>query len=469
MDHSTSRLALGIDVSTTELRVTALDRETAKIVANAQAQLPEVTGHDGRRTQNADYAALALTVVDRALSGLRDASVSAISVTATSGTVVPVDVNGRQRGSAVMYNDGSGAEQEQSLTSGSGRPIAMLGRIMAMTAGEPDFHAASVAQVIGTALVGTPVAGDTSHFLKTGLDPSLAEWPTELLAESRLGASVLPSLVHPGSVLGVVSVGAASGALLIAAMTDGCTSQLAAGAVGEGQSVGVLGTTLVLKSVSTVDHWDAASGVYAHRAPDGRFWLGGASNVGGGSVPLPPGRDYSAAERAARALGPSPVVQYPLARRGERFPVADAGMEAFTIDLSGVAPESLDPIVAYRAGLEGVALVERLGLETLGVWTRGAGTNAANGDRLLSGGGTRNRLWNELRAASLGVSVRIPKHGESGYGAAVLAAWAAGDEEFGEVVARFTGGGVVIDPDPLLVDAMDERYAVLTAWLRVRS
>lgn len=462
-----ARLALGIDVSTAEVRVTVLDLDSATVVGGARAPLPDVTGDDGRRSQDADYAELALAVVDRALADLPGIPVAGIAITATSGTVVPVGVDGRQRGSAVMYNDGRGAALERSLSVGSGRPTSMLARIMVMAAGDRDFHAASVAQVIGTALVGRPVAGDTSHFLKAGLDPARAEWPAELVVGTGLDPSALPSLMQPGAVLGTVPAGAASGALLIAGMTDGCTSQLASGAVREGQSVGVLGTTLVLKSVSAVDHWDAATGVYAHRAPDGRFWLGGASNVGGGSVPLPQAMDYAAAERAARKLGPSPVVRYPLARRGERFPVADASLDAFTVDLAGKVTADLDPLVAYRAGLEGVALVERLGLEALGI--RSQGIHGVAGERILSGGGTRNRLWNELRAACLAAPVRIPVHGESGYGAAVLAAWAVDDAGFGEVVARFTGGGEFIEPDPMLVEAMDERFAVLTNALDERS
>ena len=454
-------LAIGIDVSTVEVRATVLDLDTTRVVAGTATALPPITGDASQREQDADYAALALAAIDEALGSLVGYTVRAISITATSGTVVPVDAVGRQIGAAVMYHDGRGASFERILSIRTGRPTAMLGRIMSMAAERDDFHAASVSQVIGTALVGHPVAGDTSHFLKAGIDPELEDWPADLVADARLDARMLPPLAQPGSVIGRVTTGRASGALLIAGMTDGCTSQLASGAVRDGQSVGVLGTTLVLKSVSPADHWDAATGVYAHRSPDGRFWLGGASNVGGGSVPTPAGLDYAKAERLARALGPSPLVRYPLARPGERFPVADAEWQAFTVDLEGSPVGDVEPLVAYRAGIEGVALVERLALETLGI-------EPSAHERVLSGGGTRNRLWNELRAAALGVTVRIPAHGESGYGAAVLAAWGASDERFDEVVARFTEGGDLIEPDRDLTDAMAERYVIFTRALSER-
>jgi xylulokinase len=458
----TRKLALGIDVSTAEVRVTVVDVDFAIQVANGAVPLPAVTGEAGVREQDADYARLSLDLIAGTLAALDDIEVAAISITATSGTVVLVGVDGGQRGPGVMYDDARGLPFERSLTRVTGRPTSMLGRIMSVAAAGDDSRVASVAQVIGTALVGRPVDGDTSHFLKTGIDPARTEWPHDLLADARLRPSVLPTLVQPGAILGTVAVGPASGAVLIAGMTDGCTSQLASGAVRDGQSVGVLGTTLVLKSVSATDRWDAATGVYAHRSPDGRYWLGGASNVGGGSVPKPAAMGYAEIERLARAAGPSPVVRYPLARRGERFPVADPDLDEFTVDLAGATATEVDPVVAYRAGLEGVAMVERFALETLGLDPRAS-------ERILSGGGTRNRLWNELRAATLGTVVRIPKHGESAYGAAVLAAWGGADESFADEVARFTGGQQRVHPDPDLVAAMDERYAVFRRALGDRA
>jgi xylulokinase len=475
----TGRISLGIDVSTAELRVKALDHDSCGQVAEAVSALPAVTGTDGIREQDVAYGPLAAETIARALAAIAGTYVvAAISITATSGTVVPVDARGEQSGVAVMYDDARGIPFERSLGGTRGRPLSMLGRIMALaaaavgsassrSAGQRGFRAASVAQVIGSWLVGHPVAGDTSHFLKAGLDPASTEWPHELVAASGLGVDVLPALVHPGEVLGTVASGPAAGAAVIAGMTDGCTSQLAAGGVGAGDSVGVIGTTLVLKLVSPIDRWDAASGLYSHRAPDGAFWVGGASNVGGGSIVRGSGFDYAEMDRLGRKLGPTAFARYPLARRGERFPVANPDLEAFTVDLAGTnIAEPTDPVAAYRSTLEGVAMVERFGLEAMGA-------DPSANERILSGGATRSPLWNELRAATLRATVRIPTHGESGYGAAVLAVWGAerdaGGGRFTDTVARFTAGGTTLDPDPALVTAMAERYDVFCAALRASS
>ncbi|MGT2464118.1 FGGY-family carbohydrate kinase [Sinomonas atrocyanea] len=246
-------------------------------------------------------------------------------------------------------------------------------------------------------------------------------------------------------------------------MTDGCTSQLAAGGVREGDSVGVLGTTLVLKTVSLLDRWDPRSGLYSHRAPDGRFWLGGASNVGGGSIRKPAGLDWAEIDRRARLSGPAQVVSYPLPRRGERFPIADPDFGGFTVDLAQAPAEApADPVGAYRAALEGVAMVERLALDTLHV-------DPSVGSRILSGGATRSRLWNEIRAACLGTTVRLPQHSESGYGAAVLAAWGVLGGPFAEAAARFASRSTAFDPEPDLVAAMAERYTVFRGALAVEG
>lgn len=71
--------------------------------------------------------------------------------------------------------------------------------------------------------------------------------------------------------------------------------------------------------------------------------------------------------------------------------------------------------------------------------------------------------------AALGTSVRVPRHRDSGHGAAVLAACATVGTTFTEAVARFTGAGEVIDPDDDLVRVMAERYAVLETALDRRT
>jgi xylulokinase len=100
--------------------------------------------------------------------------------------------------------------------------------------------------------------------------------------------------------------------------------------------------------------------VYSHLAPDGRFWPGGASNVGAGLV----GEEFGSADldqlqRQAAALGPAPAIRYPLPGVGERFPFRHPAAVGFQLG------QATTPAAAFRTLLEGVAFAERLGLEAL--------------------------------------------------------------------------------------------------------
>ena len=172
-------------------------------------------------------------------------------------------------------------------------------------------------------------------------------------------------------------------------MTDGCTAQIAAGAVHDGDTMGVLGTTLVLKAVSETPVESADGAVYSHLAPDGRYWAGGASNAGAGILAVEfAGEDLAALDRQV-ADTVAGYVRYPLSVAGERFPVADRHLPPLT---DGEPRSRLD---AYRALLEGVAFVERLGLERLqqlGVTPR---------RHVIAGGATASPVWNRIRATVL--------------------------------------------------------------------
>jgi sugar (pentulose or hexulose) kinase len=194
--------------------------------------------------------------------------------------------------------------------------------------------------------------------------------------------------------------------------TDACAAQLAAGADRPGRFVTVLGTTLVVKGASERRIDDAASGIYSHRHPDGWWLPSGASNVGGGSLR---GRfaeeDLAELDRRAGERGPATVVCYPLLRQGERFPLASS--EARELWLGRPA----DPTEAYRAVLEGVAFVERLGYERLAALGAGARPPVAT-----AGGGAASRPWSSIRATALGVPVARCPSADTAFGACILAA-----------------------------------------------
>ncbi len=459
-------VVLGVDLATAHARVVALD-EDGSVLAERDHPLPGVDSPvEGAREQQAAYAEVVTSLLGRVTDdlGSRGPDVRALSLTGTSGTVVPCDRSGRPTGPALLYSDQqSGHEAERLRAAGieatATSPMARIGHLLAHGA-ELVLH---TPDVVHAALLGQVVPADTSHALKAGIDAQRCAWDERALAALEVPADALPDLVHPGTVLGELATavreqaGLPPGVRVVAGMTDGCTAQVAAGAVARGDSVGVLGTTLVLKAVADHEVRGLGGALYSHLAPDGSWWPGGASNVGARPVSTEFGGTSPAAltdlEAAAAAVGPAECVSYPLRGTGERFPFSRPDATGFDL---GRAP---DRATAYRAFLEGVAFVERLALDTL----RDHGV----APRLhhLAGGGSRSELWSRLRATVLDVPVVRARRASSAYGAALLALAAVEHAALPDVVERTLPAGGREPVAPLT----GERDRLLTSFHRLRE
>ena len=319
------------------------------------------------------------------------------------------------------------------------------------------------------ALAGRLLPSDTSHGLKSGIDPVTASWDLSALAVVKLPLESMPDLVSPGRVIGEVAhptpLGLPDGVLIVSGMTDGSTGQIATGAVLEGDTVGVLGTTLVLKAVSRRDVFDGAAGIYSHVAPDGLFWPGGASNTGAGVLRIGLTADMDPAKHAAQIAafeGPYSV-SYPLARPGERFPTASTDFAGFSVAMDGSDRADTVPIARFRAVYEGIAFVERFGLERL------SSLGVERGRHHLAGGTAVSEVWNRIRATALGTAVIISESANSALGAAAIAASAINPESLSVLAHRFSGAQSSVEPDALRIDEMEERYRVLVDAIEVAA
>ena len=477
-------ITLGIDLATANARCVAIDTATGTLLASASVPLPvPVRSAGGVSRQRSDYASVAFTVTADVcrLLGSAATRVRALSVTGTSGTVVPCSVDASPVGDARLYDDTSSAGVVSVLglanASSLGRMLSLQNQFRRSDGRGPDLML-TTADVVAAALVGTAVASDTSHSLKAGIDLGRRTWPVEAMASLGLSTTALPDLVPPGQVLGIVSplmassLGLPVNVVVVAGMTDGCTAQLGAGAIHPGDTMGVLGTTLVIKGVSPVELRTPDGAVYSHLSPSGDFWPGGASNSGAGVLTAEfPGRDLAELDRAAAKHGPSTIVRYPLARAGERFPVADPTLHSMTTG------QPVDEVDAYRAILEGVAFVERLGIETL------ARLGVRAHRHMITGGATRSATWNTIRASVLApvlvgapdlrsgaTVVQAPTAG-SAVGAALLAAHALARSSPGpeprltETVDRLAATPAPVPADPTQADQLEQSYGAFLALL----
>ncbi|MDQ6659296.1 MAG: FGGY-family carbohydrate kinase [Actinomycetota bacterium] len=455
-------VVLGIDLATSAARVLAIDAADGRLLGFVGGNLPAPvrSAADGSR-QRPDYAAVVGDLIGQTVRtlGERAGDIAALTVTGTSGTVVPCDSSGRPVDLAVLYNDHSAvgaAEtlQQNGFDCGRGSVPARMGMLRATTDARMLLH---TPDVVLAALAGRVLPADTSHALKSGIDPVTGQWPEQLLTAVGIPPSMLPPLTAPGLVIGEVSASVAAQlglptlVLLVSGMTDGCTAQIACGAVHLGDTVGVLGTTLVLKAVATDRIVSLDGSIYSHYAPDGSWWPGAASNVGAAALAgSSDGRlriaELPALDAAAAEHGPSSMLRYPLVGTGERFPVADPTFRGWQIG----EPDSVAD--SYRSILEGVAFVERHGLEQL------AARGVQRRRHLLTGGAAKSTIWNRIRAGVLGETVYAPPAGGSGNGAAALATSALLGMPLRAVVDRWAHHSEPVDPDPAESEQLQSSY-----------
>jgi sugar (pentulose or hexulose) kinase len=427
---------LGIDCATQSSRSVLIDSDGAIYSRHSIDLAPVQRGSDGRLTQDPQSW---LTAMDGHFAYARneamkqDLVIAGASISATSGTFVLTDKNGKPIADAAMYNDGRAANP----LARAEKIISEVGAGTYLFAHTPEYI---VAHLTGQQL--SAVATDWSHAMKTGVDLHSKSWSATATDTAQKSSITLPSVVAPGSLLGRTTDGDIP---LYAGMTDGCTAQISVGATSMGSAVSTLGTTLVLKVVG--DKEIAGPGFYSHLLPAER-WLGGAaSNLGGISFEKYQSEIKSWDQKAA-AHGPASFAVYPLVGTGERFPIANKDMKCVA---TGTPQNEADE---YRAILEGIAFAERYAFEIL----ESAGAQIS-GAIYSAGGGSRSVIWSEIRATVMNRPIATVKDSGSDSGAAMIAAASHRGGDLAKELDKFNSSTVeVIEPNKLEREALENRY-----------
>jgi len=411
-------LAIGIDLGTSGARAVAMTPDF-EIVAQGAARLADFGASP--RTPNIWWQAVeaALRTV---LAKVDRAWVHAIAVDATSGTLLPVDVDGTPLAEPLMYDD-------------KVSDAALVARIAAVIPAESAAHGATsglakalvfqtvpgVAKVLHQAdwiagrLAGHFGTTDENNALKTGYDPIDRRWP-DWIAATGLRTELLPRVVAPGAPIETIApemastFGLSEEVEIIAGTTDGCASFLATGADRPGDGVTALGSTLTLKLLCDRPIFAPDFGIYSHRI-NGMWLAGGASNSGGKVL-----AHFFSADEIARlsaeidAATSTGLDFYPLLEPGERFPVLDPAWAP------RLEPHPADDADFLKAMLEGISAIEKLGYDRL----TELGAPPLHSIRSL-GGGAANQAWTAIRQRLLGVPF-LPAHSqEAAAGTARLA------------------------------------------------
>lgn len=475
------QVAVGVDVGTGGVRALAVTTD-GTVTATSEVPFPagstQVTGARVEQKPQLwrETAEQALQHLVAQLDSHTD--VIGVAVDATSGTFLLVDQHGNPLTPGIMYNDQRAVDvtpEVASLLQDTLKPYGIqIGSSFALPKivhllRERDELRGLCHQVVHQTdwVVGTLTddmdATDISTALKSGANPGSLHWPKEL---QQLGIAIewLPRVVLPGTPIGQVSragaqrTGLRPGTPVFAGCTDGTAGCLASGARSAGQLNVTLGTTLVFKAISPHPIVDASGAIYNHRHPAGGYLPGAASSTGGDWIDTTlPGSDLDRLGAAARRHVPTRTCVYPLVKRGERFPFVCPAAEGFGL-------ESIeDPACRLAAGMEAVALLERMAIEQfehLGL--------PIDSTVFATGGGARSDLWLQIRASANRRCYSVPENAACAMGAAVLAAaHALGSCE--EAVSAMIRCGHKVEPVEDWIQRLDESYHLFRTALQERG
>jgi sugar (pentulose or hexulose) kinase len=342
-------------------------------------------------------------------------NLNAIAIDGTSGTVLATDAEFEPLSPALLYNDDRASVEARFIGNPQFGPSSGLAkRLWLATHYSHAAHCLHQADWLAALLTGKSGSTDYHNALKSGFDVENLEWPAWV---GKLpGAAWQQQVLAPGETMGTINatvahrLGLNAACNVRAGTTDSIAAFIASGASCPGDAVTSLGTTLVLKLLSTTRVDDPASGVYSHRY--GQLWLaGGASNSGGGVL-----KQFFTNDELEQLSSdidtdqPCGLDYYPLPKPGERFPINDPEL------MPRMEPRPTSDVAFLHGLLNSMAKIEALGYAKL------AALGASPLRQVFSaGGGATNQAWRRIRERLLGVPVSAARQGEAAYGAALLA------------------------------------------------
>jgi D-ribulokinase len=417
---------LGVDFGTSGARAIAIDGDQHP---RAQVTVPLTVSSDAESWRDALFDLLSQLPAE-----VRH-RLGAIALNGTSSTVLICDPQGQVLEPPLLYNDARGkgmldrvqaiAPPHHPVVSATSSFTKLLWlaaegdkKIRAaqppLSPSPPTVYFLHQADWLSFWLHGRLGISDYHNALKLGYDVGERRYP-DWLQTLRL-PFLLPDVLAPGTPIAPVRAEVATqfelppDCLVCAGTTDSIAAFLASGVTAPGQAVTSLGSTLVLKLLSTTRVDDARYGIYSHRL--GKLWLvGGASNTGGAVLR----QFFSDAEiqqlsQQIQPDRPSPFTYYPLPKPGERFPVNDPTLQP------QLDPRPEQPAEFLHGLLESMARIEAQGyarLQELGA--------TALSQVQTAGGGAKNAAWTAIRSHYLRVPVVASKQTEAAYGTALLA------------------------------------------------
>ncbi len=339
-----------------------------------------------------------------------------LSISGTSGTLVPCQPNGVNLGNSIPYNEACTSNLKKlNLIVGADKflnnPYSSLAKAINLidTFGE-DIILRHQSDWISGWFLNDWRFGEEGNNVKLGWNITNKSWPKSF--ESFSLKKFVPVIKKSGSILGKINqsianlLGTSEHLLLISGTTDSNAAFIAA-QIKENEGLTILGTTIVLKKIikKTFTH----PGITMHRLNDD--WIcGGSSNAGCGVL----SKFFSDVEikELSQQINPRKKTNLnylPLNSQGERFPTDDPYLKPI------MKPRPVSDALFLHGLLEGLAKIELKGWRKLEI------LSGSFPKKIITiGGGSKNPQWKSIREKILKVPI-INSNKSTSFGSALIA------------------------------------------------
>lgn len=408
-------LFIGLDLGTQGVRGIVSD-EAGSVIVSESTKFDEQMINSPEQDVSV-WQASVLEVLNSIAVQLKSTKneILSISVTSTSGTIIPINRNLQPIYNAIMYHNSEGHSYFKKMRNEGNYISPIHAKVLwfqneRKTQDKDLYKFIHANDYLVLLLTGKQIISDYSSSLKSGYDVLSNQWNNTDQALQTL----FPKVDEPGAIVGNLSeeinkkTNLPQGIKVVLGMTDGCTGFLSTGCSKEGDWCTTIGTTMVIKGLSKQYIKDDV--FYSHKHPDDLWMPGGASNIGakwvshyGFDENLDYYNEYARNNRIAKQF------HYPLVGMGERFPFHDETIKGF--DHTNSFEES------FLAGMEGVAFIERMAYEKM---EKDYGVTINN--IFSAGSAGQNKVWNRIRSNILKKPIIAAGNEGSAFGAAIIAA-----------------------------------------------
>lgn len=400
--------------------------------------------------------------------------VTALGVSSTPGTVIPVDADAKVLYPAIVGEDKRNEIDVKIVNEKSGNlskktgcrfdTSSALTKILWLKRERSETYKKTrkfigISDFIVGKLTGEFSVTDTSNALHAGYDIVDMRWPA-FIREFSLLPENMPEVVEPGKVIGRIQksfadeINLSTHTQVIAGTTDEMTLLISSGAISPGQWNSQLGRKLTVRGISSKLIKDKLFRIYSLLHPENSWIAVGKSSVGKCSLE---GRfsdeDLEQMEKRITEIplrnetsnAPSSLIVYPLNQQGEILPFLNPDAQGFIIG------KPRDKYDLYSGYLEGIGFVEKWIFEFL----EELGFEMSKEIHVT---GLSNPGWLQMRANILEKIIIKPETGLPEKGAAILAASKTSFSNLSEAVKSMVNIEKHIEPQSSICGIYSEKY-----------